>query len=334
MTSGQSTVRLTRSLAKSMELENYVSPAKKTRMQDVTPPPTPDLKVIVLDAEPGLDHYELGVQNKPLTPPQKLSMKGTTRFELPTAVNYSDEETLWSLCPESSVDADVITALACHLTLDEVKRDTGRGRGVCFLPTELQDIVVNYGMTSAKALELYDTKFLSKAHNCRKVCLPMKDMMNDEGIHWYLAIILMDQKQIEFLNDLFDALHKEVQSTCAPPQIKEFTLTTPEVPTQRHKNDSGIWVCVWMMGSTWDDDYYIWPCNHLRRMQVALYLVKEPTNYIRHKVFKKANQNAPRFEAQTLEYKIASQERKAGSQKRLIQESSFPEEANSGLKDI
>ncbi|CAL1402450.1 unnamed protein product [Linum trigynum] len=75
MTSGQSTVRLTRSLAKSMELENYVSPAKKTRMQDVTPPPTPDLKVIVLDAEPGLDHDELGVQNKPLTPPQKLSMK-------------------------------------------------------------------------------------------------------------------------------------------------------------------------------------------------------------------------------------------------------------------
>ncbi|CAL1401278.1 unnamed protein product [Linum trigynum] len=287
MTSGQSTVRLTRSLAKSMELENYVSPAKKTRMQDVTPPPTPDLKVIVIDAEPGLDHYELGVQNKPLTPPQKLSMKGTTRFELPTAVNYSDEEvsfahyifaedlhpdealvktmmksytrqTLWSLCPESSVDADVITALACHLTFDEVKRDTGRGRGVCLLPTELQDMVVNYGMTSAKALELYDTKFLSKAHNCRKVCLPMKDMMNDEGIHWYLAIILMDQKQvhildscpskerqtirtnavhtmIEFLNDLFDALHKEVQSTCAPPQIKEFTLTTPEVPTQRHK---------------------------------------------------------------------------------------------------
>ncbi|CAL1392147.1 unnamed protein product [Linum trigynum] len=292
MTSGQSTVCLTRSLAKSMELENYVSPAKKTRMQDVTPPPTPDLKVIVLDAEPGLDHDELGVQNKPLTPPQKLSMKGTTRFELPTAVNYSDEEvsfahyifaedlhpdealvktmmksytrqTLWSLCPESNVDADVITALACHLTLDEVKRDTGRGRGVCFLPTELQDMVVNYGMTSAKALELYDTKFLSKAHNCRKVCLPMKDMMNDEGIHWYLAIILMDQKQvhildscpskerqtirtnavhtmIEFLNDLFDALHKDVQSTCAPPQIKEFTLTTPEVPTQRHKNDSGI----------------------------------------------------------------------------------------------
>ncbi|CAL1395364.1 unnamed protein product [Linum trigynum] len=141
MTSGQSTVRLTRYLAKSMELENYVSPAKKARMQDVIPSPTPDSKVIVLDAEPGLDHYELGVQNKPLMPAQKLSMKGTTRFELPTAVNYNDEE-------------------------------------------------------------------------------------------------------IEFLKDLFDALHKEVQSTCAPPQIKEFSLTTPEVPTQRHKNDSGIWVCV------------------------------------------------------------------------------------------
>ncbi|CAL1377908.1 unnamed protein product [Linum trigynum] len=200
MTRAQSTVCLTRSAAKSMELENYVSPTKKTRVQDVIPPPTPDSKLIVLHAEPRVDHYELGVQKKkPILPTQKLSMKGTTRFKLPTAVNYSDEEvsfahyifaedlprdealfetmmksytnqTLWSLCPESSVDADLITTLACHLTLDKVRRDTCCGRRVCFLPTELQ------------------------------VCLPMKDMINDEGIHWYLAMISMDEKQVHILD--------------------------------------------------------------------------------------------------------------------------------------
>ncbi|CAI0585996.1 unnamed protein product, partial [Linum tenue] len=61
-----------------------------------------------------------------------------------------------------------------------------------------------------------------------------------------------------------------------------------------------------MMGAAWDSHYGIWPCDDRRRMQVALYLVKEPTNYIRHKVLKKAIANAPRFKAQTLEYEEAS----------------------------
>ncbi|CAI0429276.1 unnamed protein product, partial [Linum tenue] len=116
---------------------------------------------------------------------------GTTRFKLPQTVSYSEEDvklahyifaedlppdeplvqtmmevysrkTLWSLCPDSCVHADVITALACHLTLDELWRDADRGKRVCFLPTEFQ------------------------------VCLPMQDTMDDGGIHWFLAIILVD----------------------------------------------------------------------------------------------------------------------------------------------
>ncbi|CAI0551309.1 unnamed protein product, partial [Linum tenue] len=146
---------------------------------------------------------------------------GTTRFKLPQTVSYSEEDvklahyifaedlppdeplvqtmmevysrkTLWSLCPDSCVHADVITALACHLTLDELWRDADRGKRVCFLPTEFQDLVMNCGMTPTIALEAFRTKFLSKALNCRKVCLPMQDTMDDGGIHWFLAIILVD----------------------------------------------------------------------------------------------------------------------------------------------
>ncbi|CAI0402354.1 unnamed protein product, partial [Linum tenue] len=60
---------------------------------------------------------------------------------------------LWSLCPKSNVDDDVITAMACQLSLEEVWRDVGDGRVVCYLPAELQEMVINYGMTSKKALE-------------------------------------------------------------------------------------------------------------------------------------------------------------------------------------
>ncbi|CAL1369213.1 unnamed protein product [Linum trigynum] len=218
MSRGQSTTRLTRSTSKA--LENYVSPVKKTkRGDDVTPPPptppmTPGLNVIVLDGESGVDHYEKGVGNANFSA-QKLSTKGTTRFKLPQTVSYSEEEvklvhyifaedlppdellvqtmtevysrkTLWSLCPESCVNAGVITALACHLTLDEHWRDASRRKCVCFLPAKFQDLVMNYGMTPRIALETFHTKFLSKALNFRKVCLPVQDTMDDGGIQWIL----------------------------------------------------------------------------------------------------------------------------------------------------
>ncbi|CAI0435405.1 unnamed protein product, partial [Linum tenue] len=131
MSRGQSTTRLTRSASKA--LENYVSPAKRTKMgDDVTPPPpprTPCSNVIVLDGESGVDHYEKGVGKNTNFPAQQLSTKGTTRFKLPQTVSYSEEDvklahyifaedlppdeplvqtmmevysrkTLWSLCPD------------------------------------------------------------------------------------------------------------------------------------------------------------------------------------------------------------------------------------------
>ncbi|CAI0431728.1 unnamed protein product, partial [Linum tenue] len=90
--------------------------------------------------------------------------------------------------------------MTCHLTLDEITRDAGRGRRVCFLPSELQEMVLNYGMTPKKALECYGTKFLTTAHTCRKLCLPMKDIMHGDDIHWYLVVILMDDKQVHILD--------------------------------------------------------------------------------------------------------------------------------------
>ncbi|CAI0476610.1 unnamed protein product, partial [Linum tenue] len=135
-------------------------------------------------------------------------------------------------------------------------------------------MVLNYGMTPKKALECYGTKFLTTAHTCRKLCLPMKDIMYGDEIHWYLVVILMDDKQVHildsypskerqtprkdavqtmigFLDALFEDLYLQVEQMCDPPVMKEFSLTIPSVPEQRHEYDSGVWVCVWMMGATW-----------------------------------------------------------------------------------
>ncbi|CAI0545309.1 unnamed protein product, partial [Linum tenue] len=91
MSRGQSTTRLMRSASK--DLENYVSPAKRTKTgDDVTPPRTPGSNVIVLDDESGVDRYEKGVEKNTNFPAQQLSAKGTTRFKLPQTVSYSEEE--------------------------------------------------------------------------------------------------------------------------------------------------------------------------------------------------------------------------------------------------
>ncbi|CAL1377113.1 unnamed protein product [Linum trigynum] len=106
----------------------------------------------------------------------QFDKKGETKFTLPTLLKYTREEVniahyifakdlpqkevlvetmmqsytrkvLRSLCPKSNVDDDVITAMACQLSLEEVWRDVGDGRVVCYLPAELQEMVINYGMT-------------------------------------------------------------------------------------------------------------------------------------------------------------------------------------------
>ncbi|CAI0432869.1 unnamed protein product, partial [Linum tenue] len=220
---------MTRSKARSsdlMELEKDVSPVKKARTEDgAIPPLTPGSNMIVLDGQSRGDGNALVWKSRTRLSTLQFTDKAETKFRLPHAVNYSEEEiklahyifaadlplkevlvdtmmksytrkALWSLCPNSNVDADVITAMTCHLTMDEITRDAGRGRRVCFLPSELQEMVLNYGMTPKKALECYGTKFLTTAHTCRKLCLPMKDIMYGDEIHWYLVVILMDDKQV------------------------------------------------------------------------------------------------------------------------------------------
>ncbi|CAI0428939.1 unnamed protein product, partial [Linum tenue] len=102
-------------------------------------------------------------------------------------------------------------------------------------------------------------------------------------------------------------LYRQVEPTLDPPVLEKFSLTIPSIPEQRHESDSGVWVCSWMMGASWDSSYNIWPCGDIRRMQIALYLVQQPTNYIRHVVIEESNRNASRFVAQTRRYKEESQ---------------------------
>ncbi|CAI0416968.1 unnamed protein product [Linum tenue] len=55
-----------------------------------------------------------------------------------TSNNSCTRKSLWSLSPRSFVDAEVITAVACHLTLEELWTNSTDGKGVCYLPAELQ----------------------------------------------------------------------------------------------------------------------------------------------------------------------------------------------------
>ncbi|CAI0445808.1 unnamed protein product, partial [Linum tenue] len=66
---------------------------------------------------------------------------------------------------------------------------------------------------------------------------------------------------------------------------------------------------MWMYDASWDSSY-IWPCTQVRRMQIALYLVREPMNYIRHTVLTEARTVAPQVEAAVEEYKKAHERRK------------------------
>ncbi|CAI0458155.1 unnamed protein product, partial [Linum tenue] len=75
-----------------------------------------------------------------------------------TSNNSCTRKSLWSLSLRSFVDAEVITAVACHLTLEELWTNSKDGKGVCYLPAELQELVISCGITPKRALDLYESK--------------------------------------------------------------------------------------------------------------------------------------------------------------------------------
>ncbi|CAI0420379.1 unnamed protein product, partial [Linum tenue] len=155
------TKRKTRSSSKLMD----ESRGKKGRTED---------GVIQIDGDLQADWNDLVRKGRTRFSYLQFAKKGEKRFTLPTVLKYTREEVnlahyifakdlpekevlvetmmqsytrqvLWSLCPKSNVVDD--------LSLAEVWRDVGDGRVVCYLPAELQEMVINYGMTSKKALE-------------------------------------------------------------------------------------------------------------------------------------------------------------------------------------
>ncbi|CAL1359984.1 unnamed protein product [Linum trigynum] len=160
------TKRKTRSSSKLMD----ESRGKKCRTED---------GVIQIDGDLQADWNDLVWKARTRFSYLQFAKKDETKFTLPTHLKYTREEVnlahyifakdlpqkevlvetmmqsytrkvLWPLCPKSNVDDDVITAMACQLSLGEVWRDVGDGRVVCYLSAELQEMVINYGMTSKK----------------------------------------------------------------------------------------------------------------------------------------------------------------------------------------
>ncbi|CAI0421200.1 unnamed protein product, partial [Linum tenue] len=105
--------------------------------------------VIQIDGDLQADWNDLVWKGRTRFSYLQFAKKGETKFTLPTHLKYTREEVnfahyifakdlpqkevlvktmmqsytrkvLWSLCPKSNVDDDVITAMACQLGLEEV----------------------------------------------------------------------------------------------------------------------------------------------------------------------------------------------------------------------
>ncbi|CAI0414803.1 unnamed protein product [Linum tenue] len=173
-----------------------------------------------------------------------------------TSNNSCTRKSLWSLSPRSFVDAEVITAVACHFTLEELWTNSKDGKGVCYLPAKLQELVISCGITPKRALDLYKSKFLSRTI---MVCVPMRD-----NVHWYLAVIKLDKEEVHildpqptedrnsfrlqsvqtmmrFIQASWKILYREQGPGLSPPRIAEFSYTNPSKDQEQlHRSDSGV----------------------------------------------------------------------------------------------
>ncbi|CAI0416967.1 unnamed protein product [Linum tenue] len=176
-----------------------------------------------------------------------------------TSNNSCTRKSLWSLSPRSFVDAEVITAVACHLTLEELWTNSTDGKGVCYLPAELQELVISCGITPKRALDLYKSKFISRTIMVSKVCVPMRD-----NVHWYLTDIKLDKEEVHildsqptedrnsfrlqsvqtmmrFIQASWKILYREQGPGLSPPRIAEFSYTNPSKDQEQlHRSDSGV----------------------------------------------------------------------------------------------
>ncbi|CAN1248381.1 hypothetical protein LINPERPRIM_LOCUS6723 [Linum perenne] len=94
-----------------------------------------------------------------------------------------------------------------------------RGSMWSLLPGKWVDnfkLVLELGWTPQKVIDEYKDSFLLTADKCKKVYLPM----NDANAHWYLAVILMDKKEVHMVDSLPNVTRHDIRLNAVGNMVK------------------------------------------------------------------------------------------------------------------
>ncbi|CAN1122499.1 Ubiquitin-like-specific protease 1 [Linum perenne] len=170
--------------------------------------------------------------------------------------------------------------------------------------------------TPEQAYENYWLSFLHNAEQCKKVFVPM----NDNRTHWYLAVIIFNEKKVhmvdsdpspsthenrvcaiktmmDFMSELFHIIYAKASQQGAP-KISEFDVIVPHgIARQPNGYDCGLWVCLWIINANTTNKYNI-DVGDSTRMHLALNLVMSFKNYIRETITRRSIERWKRMDKQ------------------------------------
>ncbi|CAN0858906.1 hypothetical protein LINGRAHAP2_LOCUS7505 [Linum grandiflorum] len=230
-----------------------------------------------------------------------------------TDMCFCERKTLWSLLPGKCLATSIITCLATTLN-HQYPLELCLPAVDCFLPANLQTMVMKHGLTPEKAYHYYGNNFLLQAQKATKVFLPMID----EDTHCYLAVILMENNEVDmvdslprtdrlnirqsdirtmmkFMSRVFQIMYAYWKIDGEVPNIADFKITIPpDVPRQPNMYDCGMWVCSWMMQAIegMENIYSIEFHSNLDRLKLAVLLVKGRSNLVMDAIKKKVEGHA------------------------------------------
>ncbi|CAN1325053.1 hypothetical protein LINPERPRIM_LOCUS33362 [Linum perenne] len=111
-----------------------------------------------------------------------------------------DSDVLDNKCKTSVSPTPEVDIIDLEEDLDDVVNK-------CLPGSLVQKLVLEHGWTPQKVIDEYKNNILLTADKCKKVYLPM----NDTNTHWYLAVILMDKKEVHMVDSLPNVMRHDIR---------------------------------------------------------------------------------------------------------------------------
>ncbi|CAN0843491.1 hypothetical protein LINGRAHAP2_LOCUS3876 [Linum grandiflorum] len=219
-----------------------------------------------------------------------------------------------TLLPGMWLVDDVLTAVAYYAAkMTPIINE----RPIWFLPGHLSYTMLLSGNVLTYEDVVKDNRYTSlmrNSFNPRKIYIPM----NDSNLHWYLAVVLMDEgiihlvdskstktrtrERIKDVEDMRPHLYMMLIAMLPPedhdfivPRIMEFQIVTPpNVPTQQNGDDCGLWVAHWMTHADHDYNHHEEIVPELRAV-LAIRLVMDQPNSVRSTILRHVDDQIPKF---------------------------------------